>query len=146
MSSLKIRSFVFHLFLSAVLMVFLSDALKQPYQYMWFVAVNAVTFVSFGRDKAAAKYKKFGAMFGRTPEMTFHLLGCCGAFPSIFAGRAIFHHKTSKMGFIVPMFTLFVIQLVAVAWFFGDLGRVYAASGDTPPPQASHHTAAQPAD
>ena len=117
MQNIKIRSFVFHVFIAGILTLVI-DAYVLPIDtaYVWFLCLNIVTFLSFGLDKLSARSGN-----GRTPEMTYHMLGVVGGFPGIFAGRGVFNHKTSKLGFIIPMWLFFFAQLVAVAWFYGDL-------------------------
>lgn len=117
----KLRSFILHCAISVFLTYFLSELLQVDAFMTWFFALNVVTFFSFGFDKLCAKR---GAK--RTPEMTYHLLGLVGGFPGIFAGRKLFNHKTSKLGFIIPMWIFFFVQLFLVAYFFGNLDLVIA--------------------
>jgi uncharacterized membrane protein YsdA (DUF1294 family) len=117
LSNVKIRSFVLHMLVALVLTLLLdSYVLPIDTAYVWFFALNVVTFLSFGLDKMSAKSGN-----RRTPELTYHMLGLAGGFPGIFAGRGVFNHKTSKLGFVIPMWIFFCLQLVAVAWFYGDL-------------------------
>ncbi len=120
LTSLKIRSLIYHLTLVALLAWVASEVIIIEYIYSWFFAINIIVFVSFGVDKLFAK---FGG--SRTPEMTFHTLGLLGGFPAILVGRKFFNHKTSKMGFIIPMWILFFAQILFSVWFFGDLDKTY---------------------
>lgn len=116
----KLKSALFHVVLAAVLAWLIEQAMLIEYIFAWFYAVNIVTFISFGLDKVSAKKDK-----GRTPEITYHILGLTGGFPAIFAGRRVFNHKKSKKGFIVPMWILFIAQILIAGWYFGNLDQVY---------------------
>lgn len=116
------RSLLFYFLLVGGFAWWIHDYLIIEYAYAWFFSINMVTFAAFARDKMASK----SAGFGRTPELTFHLLGLLGAFPAILAGQKVLNHKTSKTSFIIPMWILFFSQLLAAAWFFGNLNEVYA--------------------
>ncbi|MBI1364061.1 MAG: DUF1294 domain-containing protein [Proteobacteria bacterium] len=122
--SVKIRSFVLHCAIAGTMTLLLDTVLPLDTAYIWFMCLNIVTFFSFGMDKWAAKSGS-----RRTPELTYHLLGLVGGFPGIFAGRGVFNHKTSKLGFIIPMWLFFFAQLLGVAWFYGDLeGKIQRSS------------------
>lgn len=122
LSRLKLRSVLFHVAVAAVLAWLIQQALLVDYVFTWFYGVNIVAFVSFGFDKLSAKS---GGKDGRTPEMTYHILGLLGGFPAIFAGRKVFNHKTSKAAFIIPMWVLFFGQILIAGWYFGNLDQIY---------------------
>lgn len=90
-------------------------ALDDPF-LAWFSGVNILTFLLMGKDKFASKSK-----MRRTPEATLLGLAVIGGFPGLFAGRKTFHHKTSKSSFITSMWVLFILQLIAVTYFLGDI-------------------------
>lgn len=115
------RSILFYFILVAGFAWLISDYMILEYAYAWFFSINTIAFLAFARDKLASKV---GGM-GRTPELTFHLLGLLGGFPAILAGRKVLNHKTSKTSFVLPMWILFFAQLLAAAWFFGNLNEVY---------------------
>lgn len=116
----KLQSAIFHMVTAAAIAWFIQELMIIEFAFAWFFAVNMVAFVSFGFDKLAAKGGK-----GRTPEVTYHILGLLGGFPAIFAGRRMFNHKTKKAGFFVPMWILFIAQILATSWYFGNLDKVY---------------------
>jgi len=110
--STKLRSFFLHFFFCLSLSYILSGALNLPFIAWWFIVLNSFEFLMFGKDKLRAKMK-----WSRTPEITFLLMGLLGAFPAILAGRKIFSHKTTKKEFVIPMWILFIIQvLMAIAY------------------------------
>jgi len=131
LSRFKLRSTLVHVAVAAVLGWLIQQALLLDYIFAWFYAVNVVVFVSFGLDKLSAKG---GSKNGRTPEVTYHILGLLGGFPAIFAGRKVFNHKTSKAAFIVPMWGLFLAQILLAGWYFGNLDKIYE-KWNTPAPK-----------
>lgn len=136
------RSLSVHLLMGVLLMWVLSETLRINLGMAWFAAINIIAFCSFGWDKACAK-----AGWGRTPEMTYHLVGVAGGFPGIFAGRKVFNHKTSKLGFIIPMWIFFALQMAAATWFFTDIEQVVTKMAETRAAQKAQQasqTAPQP--
>ena len=112
LQSVRSRSALSHLLISAFFTYLLDSVWDIPAIIWWFAVVNGFEFSIFGFDKWCAKRNR-----KRTPESTFHLMGVLGAFPAIFAGRKIFNHKTSKKNFTIPMWILFILQvLVALAY------------------------------
>ena len=92
----KLQSALIHMAIAAVLAWLISELMILELAFGWFFGVNIVAFISFGLDKLSAKGGK-----GRTPEVTYHILGLLGGFPAIFAGRRVFNHKTNMgMGFV----------------------------------------------
>lgn len=83
--------------------------------YAWIISLNTILFISFGLDKISAIKR-----WRRTPESTYLILALFGAFPGLFLGRKIFNHKTSKAAFIIPMWLLFIGQILFSAWWMGD--------------------------
>lgn len=83
----------------------------MPVLLSYLIALNFTCFVSFGFDKQAAKKG-----WGRVPERTFLMLGFLGAFPALLVGRKVFRHKTIKKEFLIPMWTLFILQMLALGY------------------------------
>ena len=106
MSRLKRHSIFFYVTVTLTSTLLLHVHTPLHGFYAWFIIINILTFVLFGLDKTRAQKG-----WSRTPETTFHILGFIGAFPAIFAGRTYFRHKTLKKGFIIPMWSLFALQL-----------------------------------
>jgi uncharacterized membrane protein YsdA (DUF1294 family) len=93
----------------------------MDFPYAWLSAVNLVLFTSFGLDKFSSMKQ-----WRRTPESTYFVLAVMGAFPGLFLGRRIFNHKTSKAAFIIPMWILFIGQILVSAWWLGDTDAILA--------------------
>lgn len=109
----KFVSLVFALGASAGLAyVFYEIAQWEPI-LAWFGGVNIILFLLMGKDKLAAK-----TGVGRTPERTLLTLGVLGGFPSMFAARKLFNHKTTKRKFVLAMWALFALQLAALAYLY----------------------------
>ena len=106
-------SIFLHLTVTVALLYFLTTKLNLHPAVAYFLSLNLITFLSFGKDKQAAQME-----MPRTPEMTFHLLGLFGAFPAIFIGRKVFRHKTVKTKFIYMMWLFFFIQITVVYLLF----------------------------
>jgi uncharacterized membrane protein YsdA (DUF1294 family) len=76
--------------------------------WIWLAAINLVTFILYGYDKAEAKS---GGL--RVPEVVLHGLALAGGFLGGWIGRIIFRHKTRK-----PIFTG-VLTASALIWLVG---------------------------
>lgn len=74
--------------------------------WIWLAAINLVTFIIYGYDKAEAKS---GGL--RVPEVVLHGLALAGGFFGGWIGRFVFRHKTRK-----PIFTV-VLTVSTVIWF-----------------------------
>ncbi len=61
---------------------------------VWLVAMNVVTFLTFGFDKWRA-----GRSGRRVPESTLAWLAALGGWPGGLIGMKVFHHKTAKRTF-----------------------------------------------
>ncbi|WAC49711.1 DUF1294 domain-containing protein [Asticcacaulis sp. SL142] len=72
-------------------------------------AINYLTYVAWRVDK---KYAVHGAR--RISES--RLLGLCvlGGWPSALIGTYRFEHKTNKLSFLIKMYALILIEVVAV--------------------------------
>lgn len=79
-------------------------------------AVNLVAFSTFGLDKRLAE-----AGDRRIPERTLLTLAFWGGTPGAYAGRHVFRHKTRKQPFSDQLFTIAVLQVMAIGgaatWF-----------------------------
>lgn len=117
MNKTKVISFSLHVAVILALAIYVEKLTGMHALYGWFIFANIINFLSFGKDKYAAKKG-----WSRTPESTFLWLSFLGAFPALFAGRKYFRHKTVKKGFILPMWALFILQLaLVVAYLQGFL-------------------------
>lgn len=76
--------------------------------WIWLAAVNLVTFIAYGYDKALARN---GGM--RIPEIVLHLLALSGGFVGGWIGMYAFRHKTRKLIFKV------ILALSTIGWLAG---------------------------
>tara|TARA_R110000868_G_scaffold218576_2_gene469291 strand:- start:213665 stop:214057 length:393 start_codon:yes stop_codon:yes gene_type:complete len=108
----KLKSLLLHLIFCGAVTFALDGQASLPFIAWWFAVINVFEFAMFGKDKLRAKMS-----WSRTPESTFLIMGLLGAFPAILAGRKAFNHKTTKKEFIIPMWSLFILQIVlAIAY------------------------------
>jgi uncharacterized membrane protein YsdA (DUF1294 family) len=77
---------------------------------VWFVAINVVTFVTFGFDKWRA-----GTSKQRVSEFTLVWLGALGGWPSGLLGMSLFRHKTAKWTFKLK-YALALLPFAAEIW------------------------------
>ena len=75
-----------------------------------FIALNFVTFATFGFDKARAE-----AGGQRISESALLHLAFFGGTIGAYAGRALFRHKTRKQPFSTYLQFIAVVQVVGVA-------------------------------
>ena len=89
---------------------------------LWYLIINIVSFVMYGRDKKKAVNGEW-----RTPEQTLLLTGGLGGGIGSLAGMKIFHHKTKKPLFriLVPFFLILHI-LIFVYLVATDFEFIYA--------------------
>ena len=66
---------------------------------LWILIVGLIGFFAMGADKLMATSN----WSDRISEKTLWLTALSGGFVGIFAGAQIFHHKTSKTEFWVPV-------------------------------------------
>ena len=89
------------------------SVLTLPNIYRWMFIIGALGFCVMGVDKGLA-------MIGsdRISERTFFLIAFVGGFWGIILGALIFHHKTSKAGFIVVAIFAAILWVVALSVYF----------------------------
>ena len=75
----------------------------------WLLAINLVTFLTYGYDKIIA-----GSGRTRAPERVLLLLALAGGTPAAMLGMRLFHHKTSKESFQVKFGLVLLAQAVLV--------------------------------
>ena len=78
------------------------------------IALNFATFIAFGIDKARAED---GAR--RISEATLLTLAVLGGTLGAYAGRRLFRHKTRKQPFGSQLFTIGVLQMLALGGLLG---------------------------
>jgi uncharacterized membrane protein YsdA (DUF1294 family) len=79
-----------------------------------FIALNLLTFASFGIDKAKAR-----AGAWRLAESTLLFLAFLGGIVGAYAGRAVFRHKTRKQPFNSNLFAIAVLQMLGLGLLIG---------------------------
>jgi uncharacterized membrane protein YsdA (DUF1294 family) len=86
----------------------------------WLLCVNLQLLALLAKDKLSARRhpSRDGRFAYRTPESTFFFLAAVGASPALLLGRWLLHHKTVKAEFIAKMVAIFLLQAVAVYWFW----------------------------
>jgi len=82
----------------------------DSFAVVWFVAINMVTFFTFGLDKRRA-----GTTNQRLSERMLVLLGAIGGWPGGLIGMNVFRHKTAKWTFKLK-YALALLPCTAAAW------------------------------
>ena len=77
--------------------------------FVYLIAVNAVTFVTFGLDKMHAQFS-----VQRVREATLLVLSLLGGSPAALAGMRLFRHKTKKTAFQAAFLIILLAQIGAV--------------------------------
>lgn len=73
------------------------------------VAINAITFLRFGRDKTRAVRR-----LRRVAERELLILALIGGTPGAFAARHLFRHKTRKQPFSAWLMLIAAVQAGAL--------------------------------
>jgi uncharacterized membrane protein YsdA (DUF1294 family) len=79
----------------------------------WLLAVNLVTFLTYGYDKGIA-----GSSRMRVPERVLLLLALAGGSPAALLGMRLFHHKTVKSSFQHKFWLVLLVQAVLLIIYF----------------------------
>ena len=79
-----------------------------------FIAINLIAFAAFGLDKAKARRGQY-----RIAESTLLLFAFFGGTLGAYAGRSLFRHKTRKQPFNSHLFTIAVLQMLALGGLIG---------------------------
>ena len=81
------------------------------------IAINLVAFGAFGLDKAKARRGAY-----RISEASLLWLAFLGGTLGAYAGRSLFRHKTRKQPFNSHLFSIAVLQMLAlggvIGWWF----------------------------
>lgn len=81
---------------------------------LYLLGINLLTFITYWRDKHAAK-KRDGAW--RTPEATLHMMALLGGTPAAFVAQKVFRHKTKKQSFRFRFWLIIIVQVGVVIWY-----------------------------
>jgi uncharacterized membrane protein YsdA (DUF1294 family) len=79
----------------------------------WLVAINLVTLLTYGYDKAIA-----GSGMMRVPETVLLELGFLGGTPGALAAMQLFRHKTAKRAFQQKFWLVTAAQFVVLLVYF----------------------------
>ena len=74
---------------------------------IWFLLAGVVGFFAMGIDKSRAEYGEW-----RIREKTLFTMALVGGFWGVVLGGILFHHKTSKLSFLL------VVYAIAALWLF----------------------------
>ena len=80
---------------------------------IYLAAINVITFIMFGADKARAVKGKW-----RISESALILAALLGGSTGALAGMRIFHHKTRHRKFTVGIPVILVLQIVLMALYY----------------------------
>ena len=78
---------------------------------IYLVAINVVTFIMYGIDKAKAKRSKW-----RIPEATLLGMAALGGSIGAWLGMREWHHKTMHRKFLLCIPLIIVVQGAFVIW------------------------------
>ncbi len=87
-----------------------SDPFYEVLGY-WLLFTGVVGFAAMGLDKARARRHEW-----RIPESTLILISIVGGSLGVAAGGAVFHHKTSKLGFLLLFLPVLIAWLLVLQW------------------------------
>ena len=81
----------------------------------WLIAITLFTLIAYRYDKSIAGSDRF-----RVPERVLLLLVLAGGTLGAIAGMFVIgeHHKTSKRSFMLPFFTILIVQAILVGIYF----------------------------
>ena len=85
---------------------------------IYFLAVNAVTFIAYGIDKYKAKHAKW-----RISEATLLLLAAIGGSIGAWCGMKVWHHKTMHKKFKYGVPIIFILQVVLAVWIISKMAQ-----------------------
>ena len=81
---------------------------------LWLVVINAITFFTFGLDKAKARQR--GAR--RIPQKTLFTLAAVGGSVGALIGMRVWHHKTLHTSFRIGIPLILAAQLLAAGGWY----------------------------
>lgn len=86
--------------------------------FAWLVAINVITFLTYGYDKGIA-----GSKMMRVPETVLLTLAIAGGSIGALAGMRLFRHKTAKADFQFKFVLIVIVQIVVLFVIYGLLRR-----------------------
>lgn len=90
---------------------------------LWIIAINLVTFFTFGVDKWKAKRKVRHESTRRVPEKTLFLLSALGGSVGALLGMRVWRHKTlhKTFRFGIPAILALQILIPLGLWVYSTL-------------------------
>lgn len=82
-----------------------------------YLAVSALTFISYALDKSAARKGRW-----RTAESTLHLLALGGGWPGALIAQQLLRHKSKKQAFRARFWMTVLLNCGALLWLYSPLG------------------------
>lgn len=76
----------------------------------YLLLINALGFVFMHWDKYLARKRHW-----RIPEVVLYLVAILGGSVGCVMGMNLFHHKTRKFGFRLPMLGILLVQLTLIS-------------------------------
>lgn len=98
---------------AAFLTLGLATGLSLDILLAWLVAINLITWLMYGYDKAIA-----GSKMRRVPERTLLLSALVGGTVGAWLGMRMFHHKTAKNSFQGKFWLIVGIQAAILVVYF----------------------------
>lgn len=83
------------------------------YVFIWLIAINIVTFLAFGYDKAIAP-----ARATRVPEVVLLMWTLLGGGIGAVIARLLFRHKTQKASFRLAFWPCVILSIVLVIIYY----------------------------
>nr|WP_166239512.1 DUF1294 domain-containing protein [Paenibacillus turpanensis] len=80
---------------------------------IYFIAINAVSFVQMGYDKSLAVEGK-----RRVPEKRLFWFAAAGGAAGTWAGMQFWRHKTKHASFVYGIPALFILNVLGYGWIF----------------------------
>lgn len=79
---------------------------------IYFIIINILGFLIMFIDKQKAKKGKW-----RIPEKTIFIVTALGGGIGTIAGMYTFRHKTQKVGFVVGLPLITIVEIIAIIYF-----------------------------
>lgn len=80
---------------------------------IYFAAINVITFIMFGADKARAAKGRW-----RISESALILAALLGGSTGALAGMRIFHHKTKHRKFTIGIPVILALQIILMVIYY----------------------------
>ena len=90
------------------------------YILYYLIAINVITFLTYGIDKLKAKKGKW-----RIPESTLLLLAIIGGSIGAWLGIKVWHHKTLHKKFKCGIPLIVIVQIAIAVYIFRENIQAY---------------------